>query len=148
VTTVARDEIIVAVHASHPWARRRSLKPRELLRETYLTREAASGTRAVADAALAGAGIELEPALQAASTQSLKRALDDGGFTPISCLAIETEQRACMLVGIPISGVDLRRDLHAIRLRRPAATEPARALWRWLTDHPAASPDAPSASGA
>ena len=77
--------------------------------------------------------------LQVASTQSLKRALHDGGFTLISHLAIETEQHAGLLAGIPVSGVDLRRELRAIRRRRPAATGPARALWRWLGEHSAGS---------
>ncbi len=132
--TLARDEIVAVIATSHPWARRRVLSPRELLNEPYLTREAASGTRAVATAALATAGIELRPVLQAASAQSLKRALEDGGFTLISGITIEAEQRAGTLTGIPIRGLDLKRELKAIRRRRPAPTGPARALWRWLAD--------------
>ncbi len=138
---LARDEIVAVVATSHPWARRRVLSPRELLNEPYLTREAASGTRAVATAALANAGIELRPVLQAASAQSLKRGLEDGGFTLISRITIEAEQRAGTLSGIPIRGLDLTRELSAIRRRRPVPTGPARALWRWLADV-AASPSA------
>jgi DNA-binding transcriptional LysR family regulator len=82
--TVARDEIVVVVGAEHPWARRRAVTGRDLLSDSYLTREPASGTRAVATAALARAGVELIPALQAAGAQSLKRALAGGGFTLIS----------------------------------------------------------------
>jgi DNA-binding transcriptional LysR family regulator len=109
--TLTRDEIVAVVAASHPWARRRALSPSELLKEAYLTREAASGTRAVATAALATAGIELHPVLQAASAQTLKRALEDGGFTLISRITIEAEQRAGTLKGIPIRGLDLSREL-------------------------------------
>ncbi len=133
------DEIVAVIATTHPWARRRALSPRDLLNEPYLTREAASGTRAVATAALASVGFELRPVLQAASAQSLKRALEDGGFTLISRITIEAEQRAGTLSGIPIRGLDLKRELKAIRRRRPAPTGPARALWRWLADV-AASP--------
>jgi DNA-binding transcriptional LysR family regulator len=133
--TVARDEIVAVVVAGHPWARRRAVTPRDLLTDSYLTREPASGTRAVATAALARAGVELTPALQAASAQSLKRALSGGGFTLISRLAIEVEERAGVLVGLPLRGVELRRELRAIRRRRPAPSTAARALWRWLTTH-------------
>jgi hypothetical protein len=101
---------------------------RDLVTEPYLTREPASGTRAVATAALARAGIELTPALQAASAQSLKRALGGGGFTLISRLTIEAEERAGVLVGLPLRGVDLQRELRAIRRRRPAPSTAARAL--------------------
>ena len=133
--TVARDEIVVVVVADHPWARRRAVTARDLLTDSYLMREPASGTRAVATAALARAGIELTPALQAASAQSLKRALTGGGFTLISRLAIEVEERAGVLVGLSLRGVELRRELRAIRRRRPAPSTAARALWRWLTSH-------------
>jgi DNA-binding transcriptional LysR family regulator len=137
--TVARDEIVVAVAATHHWAHRRKLRPSELTSEPYLTRESASGTRAVAHAALSQAGIELEPALQVASAQSLKRTLASGGFTLISRLAIEDEQRAGTLSGIPVSGLDLTRDLCAIARKRPPFTGAARALWRWLSTLPPAS---------
>ncbi len=130
--TVARDEIVVVVAAGHPWARRRTIAAPELVNDAYLTREAASGTRAVATAALAAAGIVLTPSLQAASAQSLKRALTGGGFTLISRLTIEAEAQAGTLVGLPVRGVDLHRELRAIARRRPALAGAARAFWRWL----------------
>lgn len=130
--TVARDEIVVVVAAEHRWAHRRSIVARDLGSEPYLTRESASGTRAVAAAALAGAGITLTPALQAASAQSLKRALGGGGFTLLSRLTIEVEHRVGLLAGIPVRGLDLTRELRAIRRRRPASTGAAKTFWRWL----------------
>ena len=135
--TVARDEIVAVVAAGHPWARRRVVTVRDLVAEAYLTREAASGTRAVATAALARSGVELTPALQAASAQSLKRALAGGGFTLISRLTIETEERAGVLVGLPVRGIELHRELRAIRRRRPAPSAAARAFWRWIANHTA-----------
>lgn len=130
--TIARDRLVVVVGAGHRWARRRSVTPRELRSEPYLTREQRSGTRAVADAALARADITLEPSLQAASLQSLKRMIGDGGFTLISELTIEAERRAGTLVGLPVRGVDLERDLRAIRRRRPPGSQAARSFWTWL----------------
>jgi DNA-binding transcriptional LysR family regulator len=134
--TVARDEIVVVVVAEHPWAAgRRAVTPRDLVGEAYLAREEAAGTRAVATAALSRAGIELSPALEAASFQTLKRALVGGGFTLISRLTIEAEERAGVLVGLPVRGVDLHRELRAIHRRRPALSTAARAFWRWLGSH-------------
>lgn len=132
--TVARDRLLLVVGAEHRWARRSSVPVRELLSEPYLTREATSGTRAVAAAAMAEVGLELTPAMQVSSLQSLKRTLSGGGFTLISELTIETEQRAGTLVGIPVRGVNLERELRAVRRRRPALTSAARAFWRWLVD--------------
>lgn len=140
VLTVASDEIVVVVAANHRWASRRKLAAAELSSEAYLTREAASGTRAVAHAALLQAGIELQPTLQMASTQSLKRALASGGFTLISRLAIEEEQRAGTLIGLPVTGIDLTRDLQAVARRRPALAGAARGFWRWMSARAASLP--------
>jgi hypothetical protein len=40
-----------------------------------------------------------------------------------------------ILVGLPVRGVDLQRELRAIRRRRPAPSASARAVWRWLATH-------------
>jgi DNA-binding transcriptional LysR family regulator len=133
VLTVAHDEIVVAVASTHRWAGRRKLRAAELVSEPYLTREVASGTRAVAHAALRQAGIELHPSLQMASAQSLKRTLASGGFTLVSQLAIEDERRAGTLAGVPVSDLDLKRELRAVSRRRPALTGAARAFWRWIS---------------
>ena len=138
--TVAHDQLLVVVAADHRWARRRSIGPNELSTEPYLTRERLSGTRAVAERALARVGVNLSPTLEAASLQSLKRAITDDGFTIISALTIEVEQRAGTLVGLPLRGVNLNRELHAIRLPAKRHLAPAKALWDWLTSN-TGSPD-------
>jgi DNA-binding transcriptional LysR family regulator len=129
---VRRDRLVVVVASGHRWARRRSIAAATLTSEPYLTRELASGTREVADAALATAGVTLTPSLQASSLQTLARALAGGGFTLLSELAIDSDRRAGTLVAIPVRGVDLERELRAVRRRRPALTGAPRAFWRWL----------------
>lgn len=114
VLRLLRDEIVVVVAQSHPWTRReRPVDVRELEGVSYLTREQGSGTRAVAEAALRAVGVLLTPQLEVASTQSLKRAVRDGGFTLISRLAIESSDAE--LAVVDVQGVDLRRDLCAVR---------------------------------
>ncbi len=132
---VASDALVVVVSATHRWARRRSVGAGDLRAEPYLTRERFSGTRTVAEAALARAGITLEPALEAASLQSLKRALGASGFTIVSAITIESEQRAGTLVGLPVNGVPMNRTLRAVRKPRRRQPEPAAALWAWLETH-------------
>lgn len=127
-----RDEIVAVVAPGHRWARRRSVPAVALPGDPFLTREAGSGTRAVALATLAAHGVELTPSLEAASSQSLKRAVLDGGFTLISRLAVEAEAQAGTLRALPVSGADLTRALRAVRRRRPAPSPAARRLWEWL----------------
>ncbi|HEY2477875.1 MAG TPA: LysR substrate-binding domain-containing protein [Solirubrobacterales bacterium] len=58
---VARDRIVLAVAAGHRWAHRRAVNPRELKGGRWISRASGSGMRAVAAAALAGVGVELDP---------------------------------------------------------------------------------------
>jgi DNA-binding transcriptional LysR family regulator len=131
---VARDTLVVAVAADHPWTRRRTLPVSALATEPYLTRERDSGTRAVATAALAAHGVELTPASEVASTQSLKRMIAGGGFSILSRLAIADEERAGSLAGLELRGIDLPRELRAVRPRRGAGGSAAGLFWAWLAD--------------
>jgi DNA-binding transcriptional LysR family regulator len=132
--TLMRDELVVVVAAAHPWARRRSVGVRELGSDDYLTRERDSGTRAVVTAALAAAGVELKPALATPSIQGLKRAVREGGFTVLSRMAVEGEVAAGTLHTLGVRGVDLDRDLCAVRAGRPPRGSAAGRLWTWLRD--------------
>jgi DNA-binding transcriptional LysR family regulator len=134
VITVHRDEIVAVVARGHRWSRRRSLAARELHHEPYLTRERDSGTRAVATAALADAGIELTPSLEVASTQSIKRALMSGGFSLLSRLAVATEVLNGSLHIIPVRDIDLTRELHAARDPTSNPTGDTLAFWHWLAE--------------
>jgi DNA-binding transcriptional LysR family regulator len=141
---VARDELVAVVAGDHPWARRPSLSASALARESYLTRERDSGTRAVATAALAARGVVLEPALEVASTESLKRMIAQGGFSILSRLAIAEEQSAGVLVGLPVRDLALARELRAVR-RRPGRDtgashrSAAGRFWDWLRTQQAAN---------
>jgi DNA-binding transcriptional LysR family regulator len=131
--TIQHDEIAAVVAPGHPWSRLAEVPVAKLTTEPYLTRELGSGTRAVAAAALTRAGAAgLEPTLETASTQSLKRAVLDGGFTLISRLAVEAEVRAGTLRALPVTGVDLTRPLRAVRRRRPAPRAEAKRFWAFL----------------
>jgi DNA-binding transcriptional LysR family regulator len=131
--TIQHDEIIAVVATDHRWARLRAVPLKMLADEPYLSREEGSGTRDVAAAALAAAGVPpLEPAFEAASAQSLKRAVLDGGFTLISRLAVEAEVRAGTLCALDVTGADLTRPLRAVKRRRPALRADATRFWRFL----------------
>ena len=130
--SVYDDELVAVVAAGHPWARRRGVRARELTGESFISREARSGTRAVADAALAAAGLELSPALEVASIQSVKRALANGGFALMSPLAVQAELQAGVVRAVPVRDLPLTRHLHAIRDPRHKPGRAASTFWRWL----------------
>ncbi len=129
---VHRDEIVAVSAPDHPWRHRSGLTAADLAGQSYLTREVGSGTRAVAAAALERAGRPLEPALEMSSTQSIKRALDGGGFSLLSRLAIAAELRAGTLQAHPVADLDLTRTLCAVRDPDAGHGHAAAAFWRWL----------------
>jgi DNA-binding transcriptional LysR family regulator len=134
---VGLDELVVVVAAGHRWARRRSLRPAELTAEAFYAREPGSGTRTVAAERLAAAGTVLEPSLEMASTESLKRAVLDDGFALLSRHAIASEVASGALVGVAVRGADLRRELLAVRRAGARPPQAARRLWSWLAAPPA-----------
>ena len=133
--TVHRDTLAIVVAADHRWAKRRMIAAADLAREPYFTREAGSGIRAVVDDALSSVGISLAPAFEAASLQSVKRALASGGFSLLSPLAVEAEERGGTLRAITLRDVDLSRELHAVHGRHARLSGLARQFWHWLAEN-------------
>ena len=129
---VARDRIVLVVAADHRWAHRRTVNPRELMRGRWISRESGSGMRAVATAALAEVGVELEPDLSLASLEGVKRSLAAGGFALISELAVEPDLASGRLVTLPLKGLTIERSLIAIRRAGGRPHEQARRFWAWL----------------
>jgi len=130
--TLVRDEIAVIVAAGHRWARRRSIQARELTSEPFLAREEGSGTRAVVETALGGQDIFLQPSVELASTQSLKRSVLSGGFTFLSRIAVQAEAEAGSLVAVRVKDLDLSRGLRMARRLDHQPSEPAARFWKFL----------------
>ncbi|MFH9075699.1 LysR family transcriptional regulator [Streptomyces alboflavus] len=110
---VAQDRLVVVVAPGHAWARRRApIGAAELAASPLILREEGSGTRAVLDAALGGLA---RPLLELSSTTAVKSAAVSGaGPAVLSELAVGEELAARRLVGIPVDGVRLRRELRAV----------------------------------
>ena len=130
--TVADDQLKAVVAAGHPWAKRDLVPLSALSRERYMAREPGSGTRAVADSALAAVGVKLVPALEVSSAEGLKRAVLSDGFALLSERTIELELATGALVARPVAGVELRRSFRAVRRTRPRLEGPAARFWPWL----------------
>ncbi|MBN9128981.1 LysR family transcriptional regulator [Paenarthrobacter ureafaciens] len=126
-TTVARDELVVVVGTSHPWARRRTpVEPGELIAAELVLREVGSGTRDTLVRALERSGTPLAAtSMELASTVAVKAAAVEGSAVAVlSELAVTAELATGQLVAVPVQGLDLTRSLRAVWLpeRRPEGT--------------------------
>ncbi|MFH9431796.1 LysR family transcriptional regulator [Streptomyces sp. NPDC017615] len=124
---IAHDRLTVVTAPAHPWARRaRPLETAELAATPLILRERGSGTRQVLDAAL---GAAARPLIELSSTTAVKAAVIGGaGPAVLSELAVGEELATRRLVGIPVEGVSLRRDLRAVWPTGHRPTGPAREL--------------------
>lgn len=126
--TVARDQLVVVVHPSHPWARkRRPLSMTELAATPLLVREPGSGTRSTLDLLLQ----EFErpaPLLELGSSAAIRTSVLGGvGPAVMSTLAIADDVQAGALRQVEVEGLDMQRTLRAV-WRAPNLDGPAAQL--------------------
>ncbi|MEU6531414.1 LysR family transcriptional regulator [Streptomyces sp. NPDC046928] len=124
---IAHDTLIVVTAPGHAWSRRRRpLDAAELAATPLILREKGSGTRQVLDAALGGLA---RPLIELSSTTAVKAAAVSGaGPAVLSELAVGEELSMRRLVGIPLAGVSLARDLRAVWPTGHRPVGPAREL--------------------
>lgn len=119
VRRIARDDLVVVVAPRHPWARLAEPLPAATLAGApLLLREPESGTRRTYEQALARAGLTpAAPLGVLTSTEALKAAVRaEVGGTVLSRLAVAVDVAAGTLVEVPVTGLDLGRDLRAVWL--------------------------------
>ena len=116
--TLARDELLVVVAPTHPWAsrRRRTATVDELLGGGLVVRERGSGTRETLEKALVAAGTRLPEHLPyLGSTASLKTAVQYGGAVAVlSRLTVADDLARGTLAEIQVPGLDLSRRLRMV----------------------------------
>jgi DNA-binding transcriptional LysR family regulator len=118
------DELTVISSPSHPLASRKRVALSDLAAESFIVRERGSGTRTVAESALALHGVRLTVAMQLASTEAIKQAVAAGlGLAIVSRSAIDDQLALGRVAIVPLSGVSLQRALTELRLigRPPTA---------------------------
>jgi DNA-binding transcriptional LysR family regulator len=102
------DEIVIAVPLGHPWARRSSIVPDELLSTPIVLRDPDAHTRQVIDDTLTSAGLgALQAACEVGSTQAAKDEAHELGLpTTMSRLALAPADR---LEIVPVDGLNFQR---------------------------------------
>lgn len=129
---VANDRLVVVVPQRHPWAlRRRAIEAEELIGTRLVHRERTSGTRAALEAALAHLGPMAAPLLELSTTSAVRSAVAAGaGPAVLSDLAVGDDISIGRLVEVPLHGVHLSRQLHAVWPKGQRPSGPACDLLR------------------
>ncbi len=131
------DELVVFCAPGHPLAGQGSATMAELAEQSWILREAGSGTRETFDQALRHHHSPLNIRLELEHTEAIKRAVEFGlGIGCISRLALREAFRRGSLVAIETPELDLRRHFHFLWHRRKFQTAGMRefiALCRTMT---------------
>ena len=139
--TVAHDELVVVVHPTHPWVRRRRpLTIAELAATPLVAREPGSGTRTTLDLALSE--YPRAPSLLELGSAAAIRASVLGGVGPavMSTLAVATQLESGELRRIAVTGLALPRPLRAVWRSPRTLDGPAAALVRMIRQSPSSAP--------
>jgi len=131
---IGEEELVLIVPNSHGLAARKSIKPSEILRYPYISREETSGTRKEIERILESAGVspaELRTTIELASTESVITAVSEGrGISVISFLASQKAQAAGLVKVLHLQEIDSTRKLYLARPKRPLV-KTSEAFWEF-----------------
>ena len=116
---VARDPLVVIVAPSHPWARRRRISMRELADQALILRERGSASRQLVERRLLALGAEARPAMEIASNEAIKSAVEMGnGVGLMSAAIVRREVDAGHLHALDVSDARLVRNIYLVHHRQ------------------------------
>jgi DNA-binding transcriptional LysR family regulator len=111
-----KDELVIVAPPDHALARKRRVIPSDLAAAQFIVRERGSGTRRVAEAALAEAGVRIRVVLHLSSTEAIKQAVVAGlGLAIVSRWAIEDQLALGRIAVLPLRGLSFPRALSELR---------------------------------
>jgi len=115
VQPFGEDELVLIVPADHPLQGKDGILPKDLAGETFIWREAGSGTRAGMAALLEKIGIQPDKSLELCGCEGVKRAVAAGlGLSVVSRWTIEMELSLGILAIISGDELCLERSLYVI----------------------------------
>jgi DNA-binding transcriptional LysR family regulator len=133
------DHVVLVVPADHPFARRSSVQPIELLDQPFILQEEGSSTCQMVQEGLAGYSISLDQlhvVMEVGNEEAIEMAVEHGlGMAFISRLAARHGLELGRLVDIPVEGLCLERPLYMVRHSRCAKTTAQSRFWDFVREH-------------
>ena len=127
------DELVVIAPPGHRLVSDRRVSAHELTPERFVVREQGSGTREVAERALAKLGVHPVVALQLGSTEAVKQAVAAGlGMAIVSRYAAADQLALGRIALVRLRDVELGRTLAELRLEGRTPSAPAAAFEEYL----------------
>jgi len=127
---------VVIAPPEHPLAAARGIGLARLGGETFLLREAGSGTRDLLRSLLAAAGLDPGLGMEMGSNETIKQAVMAGmGIALLSAHTVAAELAEERLVALDVVGLPVLRQWFVVRSRDKRLLPAAQALWDHLVAH-------------
>ena len=132
-----QDELVLAVPAEHPWAKRKSIPLKALLKEPFILREKGSGTLKILETYLNQNKTEglhaFDVRARFGSSTAIKEGIKAGlGLSILSKRALGTEVKAGLLTILRVEGLFMTRNFYVIRNQQRIASPPCQAMLNFL----------------
>ena len=112
---LAEDPLVVIVPPGHPWARRRRIPLAELRHQEVILREPGSASRQLIERRLQKLGVDVRPAMEIASNEVIKRAVEMGnGVSLMSAAIVRREVEAGRLRALGVRDERLVRNIYLV----------------------------------
>jgi DNA-binding transcriptional LysR family regulator len=133
------DQVILVAPSEHPFAKRSSIEPDELLEQPFILREKGCSTCRIIGDALAEHGISLDQlriVMSVGNSEAIEMAVEHAvGIAFISRLAASRGLESGRLAEVPVEGMCLERSLFVARNASSAKTPPEDRLWNFVEEH-------------
>ncbi len=132
------DELVLTVYPDHPWAKKSSVYPGELLETPFILREPGSGTRIEMTQGLKKAGVEVahfQVVAEVGSNEAVRQGVRSRiGVAILSSLSVAEDVERGSLVTVPIEGVTMPRSFYLVQRRNRQLSPLATAFYNHLKE--------------
>ena len=132
-----KDDVILVVPASHPWARYRKIYPDDILDEPLILREDLAGTREVLIESLRVHDISpdmLNIVMVLGNAEAIEVAVEEElGIAFVSRLAASRGIALGRIVEVSIEGMELSRNIYLARNRRQSLSRAQAKFWEYVS---------------
>ncbi|MEW6681230.1 MAG: LysR substrate-binding domain-containing protein [bacterium] len=130
------DRLVLIVHPSHSWAERKNITLSELSKEPMFVREEGSGTRMSILSELKKRGMEehsFNIVMELGSSGAIKQAVMlKQGVAIVNRQAVSGEINRGLLVEVPMSDFELKKEFYIVFHRRKTKSPPLEAFLKFL----------------
>ncbi|MDD3217824.1 MAG: LysR family transcriptional regulator [Lachnospiraceae bacterium] len=127
----AKDRTLVVVTPGHPLLQKKKVVFSDLMHENFLLRETGAGVRDRFDAMVKAMNIQIEPLWECSNTAVLVKAVQAGlGISVLPLELIRAELENQTIVELPVSDIDLHRNLNIVYHPKKVFTEPLKKFVR------------------